>query len=173
VINAYFEAPERKQRWSKRLVELNGGTRPDPGKAADLYIDTAWTEERLRTFLVRAMANPEVRSALVGTLRKVLADPALRAHLVRATRTLAGDQELRAAVIDVFVVVLAPDPTPAMAQEKVRALFAPPSVLAAVNDLAQNLLGEKALHEILDAALRDAAKAPSVRDALDELCDGW
>ncbi|HUQ04908.1 MAG TPA: hypothetical protein VM261_20540 [Kofleriaceae bacterium] len=173
VIDAYFEAPDRKQRWSKRLTELNGGTKPDPNKAADLYIDTAWSEERMRKFLLRALANPEVRHAVVGALRHVLGDPALRAHLVRATRTLAGDAGLRTAAIDMFMLVLAPDPTPAMAQQKVRALFAAPSVLVAVNDLGQNLLGEKALHEILDGALRETAKEPSVRDALDELCDGW
>jgi hypothetical protein len=173
VLNGYFEEPERKQRWSKRLVELNGGTRPDPDRAADLYIDTAWSEERMRRFLLRALANSEVRGAVVGMLRNVLGDPALRAHLVRATRTLAGDEALRAASIDVFMLVFSPDPTPAMAREKMKALFAAPSVLTAVNDLAQNLLGEKALHEIIDGALRDTAKAPSVRAALDELCDGW
>lgn len=173
VIDTYFEAPERKRRWSQRLVELNGGTRPDPSKAADLYIDTAWSEERMRRFLLRTLANPEVRGAAVEALRRVLGDPALRAHLVRATRTLAGDEALRAAAIDMFMLLLAPSPTPAMAQEKVRALFEAPSVLAAVNDLARNLLGEPALHAVLDGALRDTARSPSVRDALDELCDGW
>jgi hypothetical protein len=173
VLDSYFEAPERKARWSKRLIELNGGTRPDPNRAADLYIDTAWSEERMMKFLLRACADPEVRKALVEVLRRTLAEPELRAHLVRGTRTLAQDEALRAAVIDVFMLVFAENVSPDVVDARVRAMFDAPSVLAVTNDLAQHLLAEKALHQILDGAIRDAARQPSVRAALDELCDGW
>lgn len=173
VLDGYFEAPERKARWSKRLVELNGGVRPTPTKAAELYIDHAWSEERMLRFLVKASADPEVRRALVGALRQILADPALRAHLTRATRTLASDASLRAAVIDLFGLLLSDTTTSADVDAKVTAMFAAPAMLTAINDLGQNLLRERALHAVIDDAIRASAREPSVRAALDELCDGW
>lgn len=173
VLDGYFEAPERKARWSKRLIELNGGVRPAPGKAAELYIDHAWSEERMLRFLVKACADPEVRRALVAALRQILAAPALRAHLTRATRTLASDTSLRDAVIDVFGLLLSDTTTPAQVDTRVKEMFAAPAVLTAIEDLGQHLLREPALHAVIDDAIRAAAREPSVRAALDELCDGW
>jgi len=173
VLDAYFEQPARKGRWSKRLIELNGGKKPAPNLAAQLYIDHAWSEERMLRFMVRACADPEVRRALVTLLRRVLEDRSLRTHLQRAARTLAADADLRHATVRVFEVLFISDASPDAIDARVKALFDSPAVLAAVNDLAQNLLAEPALHQILDDTIAGAAKQPTVRAALDELCDGW
>jgi hypothetical protein len=173
VVDSYFEEPARKARWSKRLVELNGGSRPDPGRAADLYIDHAWSEERIQRFVVRACADPEVRRALVSALRDVLRDPTLRGHLERATRTLATDPLLRRAAINLFALLLEDRASPDEASAAVQALFAAPAVITVVNDLGEQMLAEPTLHQILDDAIVEAARQPSVRKAIDELCDGW
>lgn len=173
IVDAYFESPDRKTRWSKRLIELNGGARPDALRAGDLYLDHAWSEERITRFVVRACADPAVRHAVVAFLQRLLEEPALRAHLQRAARTLATDAALRRATIDVFTLLLDDAATPEIVRTEVAALFASPAVMVVVNDLGQNLLGEPALLRVLDEAIREAAEQRSVREAIDELCDGW
>src|SRR5262249_49140476 len=61
-IGARFDAyiGSSSERWSQRLIELNGGSLPSPERAAQLYFDRAWSEPRLERFALAALQAPRL-----------------------------------------------------------------------------------------------------------------
>ena len=172
-VTVYVEAPARRAAWGKRLVELNGGTHPDPTKAARLFVDNALTEDRLARFMVTLTGDPEVRRLVVAFLRRSLKEQTTKDQLHAAARTVAGDPAIQQAAIAAFELLLAETEDPAEARVRVDALFDSPAFRGAFAKLVHDLIADPTVQKIIDDTITDAARLDGVRKALDELIDGW
>jgi len=170
-VTAYFE--RNSTRWGDRLIELNGGKLPSAERAVELYLDRAWTEDRMRRFLRSLLGNPTVQHELIATLRRLLELPTVERELKTAAKTLLSDPAVQHAAIELMTLLLDASPSPAAIEQQLDALLLPAPTIAAINHLIAGILADPAVPKILVDAFDHLAADPKLAADVDQLIDGW
>jgi len=170
-VSNYFD--RNSTRWGDRLIELNGGKLPSSERAVALYLDRAWTEDRMRRFLRNVFANPAVQHELVVTLQRLLALPAVERELKTATKALLSGPGFQRAAIELMNLLLSAAPSPAAVEQQLDALLLPAPVIAALNHMIAAILAEPSVPKILVDAFDHLAADPKLTGDVDQLLDGW
>jgi hypothetical protein len=170
-IGHYFDG--NGARWGERLIELNGGKLPGTERAVELYLDHAWTEDRMRRFLRGLLANPGVQHELIATLQRLLALPAVERELRTAAKALLSEVTVQRAAVELMNLLLGAQPAPAAVEQQLDALLLPAPVVAAINHMIAAILAEPAVPTILVDAFDHLAADPKLTADLHDLIDGW
>jgi hypothetical protein len=127
------------RRINARLVEINGGKRPDSARAAALYLEHAWSEARISDAATKILANPTVRTATAKLVADLLAIDAVNAVLRKQSTTLATDPEVQSRVVRVLQALYAKDLDIKEVRVSLSELMTHAAVAAAVRDVLQVL----------------------------------
>jgi hypothetical protein len=170
---AYLEEPARTDAWNRRLIELNHGVEPEPTVAATLYLDHAFSEERMARFMTKVARDPAVVREISQFLRRSLQEKAVERALQAWVRRLSADAELRRLCTALLLELVGEQPDPAKVTTIVDAFYGSRVLLDATTDLVQAILGDPEVIRHLDDTATTLAQLPSLRVAADELLDGW
>ncbi len=168
-ITRYFNDPAKAAAWNKRLVELNGGKMPDPERAADLLVANLFSEARLEKCIVTLLANKTVRADTAKFLDQLLAIDAVAAELHRSAAKIAGDGSVQDAAIKTMTLLIASKPDPAALKIQVHRLLGGPVVVGSVERLANIVLTDPKVVEIVRQRLDHIGADPALCAAVDEL----
>jgi hypothetical protein len=160
-------------RWSKRVIELNGGATPSPARATELYLEHAWSAARVETFALAILANPTVRRETAKLCAATLEVPAVVAELRRVTVELAQDTELQARGLEVLSQLLARPRDEAAVAAATRKLVMSAQVTAAVRGLIAATITQPEVGRAAGAALDTISADPAAHAAMETLIDGW
>jgi|GEM_PF-3212072 len=169
-MNAYLA--DHTAAWTKRVVALNGGKTPSPDRAAELYVEHAWTEAHMIDAMVALCGDPGLRRELAAFLRDVLALPSIQVALVSATREVASDPAVQQAATGALLSALDPG-TPAQVQTVVDGVFGAPAVRHGATAIAKAFLTDPAVVPLLDQALRRVWADQDSRATLEKAMNDW
>jgi hypothetical protein len=170
-VGRYFD--DNDARWGARLIELNGGSPPSAERAVELYLDHAWTADRIRRFLRGLLANTALQHELIATLQQLLALPAVERELQTATKALLSDPAFQHAAVELMNLLLGASPAPAAVEQQLDALLLPAPVITTVNHMIAAILADPAVPKILVDAFNHLAADPKLTADLHDLIDGW
>jgi len=151
-VTAGLSTPESEAKVSRKIIEKNGGTRPDAAKATQIALDQMWTEARIDGLLVTLLTNPTVRTATATFLADVLALEDVNKAIVGQAGTLAANK----------AVLL-------KAQRALQALYVKDMDL----DTVRSPLGARTTEETRARGLGDRRTMISSRPKLTELATKW
>jgi hypothetical protein len=160
-------------RWSERLVKLNGGSQPAPARTVELYFDHAWSEPRLEQFATDALRAPQLQAECIAALRRMLDIATVRDALREAAVTIAGDATVQDAAVKVIEqLILANPDADVIGRELDRFLQAPPTA-PAVNKLMTRVLGDPQVPKIIVDGFEHLRGDPKLAAAVEQLLDHW
>lgn len=169
-IRGYFEG--NAERWGERLVELNGGETPSAERAAELYLDHAWTEDRMRQFLKSVLASPALRREVTVVLQRLLALPSVERELKAASKALMSQPGFQRAAVGVMRLLIV-SPAPAEVEQQLDLLLLPEPVIAVVNHALAAILADPEVPKILIDAFDHLAADPALTADVDQLMNRW
>jgi hypothetical protein len=161
------------ERWGERVIALNGGEAPSAERAAEIYIDHAWSEDRFRRFVRAALASPALRREVIAALQRLIALPAVERELRTAAQTLIADPGVQHAAIELLGLLISSAPAPAAVEQALDRLLLPAPVIAAFNKLLTGILAEPAVPGILVDAFDHLAADPQLAAIVHDLLEGW
>jgi len=170
-VSAYFE--RNNARWGDRLIELNGGKMPSAERAAEIYLDRAWTEDRMRRFLHSVLASPALQREVAVALQRLLALPTVERELRTATKALISQATVQHAAVEVMILLLASAPAPAAVEQQLDQLLLPAPVVAALNNAIAAILADPSVPTILVDAFDHLAADPELATDVDQLINSW
>jgi len=169
--NAYVDSSS--ERWSRRIIELNGGSLASPERAAELYVDSAWSEPRLERFVLASLKSSRLQTECIAALRRMLDLVTVRDALREAAATVAGDATVRDAAGAVIVQLTDETPVVAVVGGELERLLQAPPVAPAVNKLLARVLGDPEVPKIIVDAFDHLRSDPQLGNAVDQLLDHW
>lgn len=170
-VTGYFAANE--DRWGERVIALNGGATPSAERTAEIYLDHAWSKDRMRRFVHAAVANQAFRHELIATLQRLLALPTVERELRVAVRTLIADPGVRHAAVELLGLLISTEPAPAAVEHALDRLVLAAPVITALNHLLAAIVAEPAVPGILVEAFDHLAADPPLTRIVHELLEGW
>jgi hypothetical protein len=114
--------------WNRRIVELNGGKRPDRQRATELLLDKAFSDDRLARFYADVVALPVIRKKTAIACGRLLEAPAFQRHLKHALRKLVGDGSFQQGAVVAMAGVLDAGGDTTKLEAPIRALLEQPIV---------------------------------------------
>jgi len=174
-VGAYIADGRRQAAWTRKLERAAGGRTLDRDQAAELYVATAWSEDRLAEVVAALCRDRAVREELVGLVRGLLTVDAVDAAIAPAVRAVAADPRARSLATRIMIGLVRP--RTAAGDDELRRLvvelFGLPSVEAAATEVARPFLSDPGVARALDHALGKLWARPSVRTALEKFLDDW
>ena len=158
---------------SRRLIALNGGARPDPARAADLFAEHAFSDDRIAQFYTTVFVLPAVTSKIAGACHRLLDAPAFQAHLARALRRMVADKGFQQAAIAALVGVLENPKSEDGLERALEQLLGRPVVGGELAKLVGAVIDDPALAPIGNDAIGGVVGAPAFRDSVTTLLGGW
>ena len=152
-VNDILKARMNDPAWSKRVIALNGGKRPDRQQATQLLLDKAFSDDRLAKFYVDVVSLPVIRKKTAVACAQLLAAPAFQRHIKHTLRKLVADAGFQQGAVTAMAGLLD-------APREVEALETPISAL-----LERPIIG-KELASLLKAVSRDPVLAPIGNEAI-------
>lgn len=168
-----FDDKARTAKWTKRLVELNGGKRPDPERATQLYLDTAWSTARIQKFVTAILANKTLQVETARFLAEVIALQPIDAELKHSVGEIAADPALQQAASELMIQLLDETPDVATVTAAQRQLLLSAKTVSAAQRLAHLVLSDPKVAAVANAHLEKIAADPALRAAFDDLIDNW
>jgi len=168
-----FNDGARTAKWTKRITELNGGTRPSPDQATQLYLDHAWSEARMQKFLTTILSNKTLQVETARFLADLIALPPIDAELRRSVGEIAADPQLQQAASELMIQLLDEHPDVATVTAAQRQLLTSPLTVKAAQRLAHIVLADPKVAELAGMHLGKIAADPVLRAAFDDLIDHW
>jgi len=172
-ITGIFSDGTRTAKWTKRITELNGGTRPSPDQATQLYLDHAWSEARMQKFLTTILSNKTLQLETARFLADLLALSPVDAELRHSVGEIAADPQLQQAASELMIQLLDEHPDIATVTSAQRQLLTSPLTVKAAQRLAHIVLADPKVAELAGMHLGKIAADPVLRAAFDDLIDHW
>jgi hypothetical protein len=179
VTNAFASRIERaisrddEARWSKRVIELNGGSVPPPARATDLYIDHVWSVSRIEKPVIALLANPTARRESAQLLAAALSIK----EVADAVRSLVGqlvrDPAVRAQLLEAFSLCLATPRDDKAVAATARTILLSRPVLDAGRRMFTALLQSAEIGRRAGAMLDVLGADRAIRAELDALMNNW
>jgi hypothetical protein len=172
-LDAYIDAPERVARWSDRLRELNGGSDPGVEKATQLYIDHAWSNDRIEAFMLKVLANPTVRNEAAAMFAEILAQPDLDAKIIEVSGQISADPAMQDGAVQLMQMLIStPIPTADMTNELTKVLTAP-VVTTSLDKLIDIVFEDPKIAASVSVHFDKICADPEVKKDFDDLIDHW
>lgn len=146
---------------SARLVELNGGARPDQARARELYLQHVWSIERIDEMYAKIFGNPTLVAATTRLVADVLGEATVVADLERVAAALAGKAEVQALVVRGLVALYAKDMAIAEVKASLNALMTHPVIVGSVRDLLESLIESARVRELAERWFETVRKDPA------------
>ena len=169
--DAYVDA--RGDHWGDRLTELNGGKEPTPERAAQLYMDHAWSEARLQKFVDASLANPRLQSECVAAIRQLLRVEAVRGAVHDAAAAFLADATVQDAATSLIRQLTLASPSPEAVGRDLDRLLQAPVTAQALNKLMARVLADPAVPKLLVDSIDHLSSDPQLADGFNELLDRW
>jgi hypothetical protein len=166
-------SPEAEAKISRKLIEKNGGQRPDVDKATQLALDHMWTTERIDQLLVMLLTNPTVRTATAKFLADVMADDEISKAVVAQVGALAANKETNAKALRVLQVVYAKDVVIADVRTSLHALMTDDALVRAIGDLLAMLQKSPRFGALATKWYDTMAADPKLRSDAAAFLDNW
>lgn len=123
------------RRINARITELNGGKRPDPDRALQLYLDNAWSEPRVEDIAVKIVSSSSVIAATAKLVGDTLAQPDVTAALATHAARLAGNTQVQAKIVRGLAVLYAKDLDITAVRTSLQDLLTDAAIVGAVREL--------------------------------------
>jgi hypothetical protein len=174
-VGARFEAyvDARSDHWGERLTELNGGKEPTPERAAQLYMDHAWSEARLQKFIDASFANPRLQSECVSAIRRLLRVEAVRGAVNDAASAFLADTTVQDAAVSLIRQLTLTSPSPEVIGRDLDRMLQAPATSQALNKLMARVLSDPEVPKVLVDSLDHLSADPQLADGFNELLDRW
>ncbi len=172
-LDAYLSQPERVAHWSDRLRELNGGADPDPTKATQLYLDHAWSKDRVEAYLLKLFANPTFRKELASTFADLLDQPALQAELLTVASNVAGDKAEQQAAVDLMLLLVQEPIDSAQLSTKLHAALTAPVLTGGLDKVIKIVFEDPKIAAAVSVHFDKLMADPGIRKDFDDLIDHW
>jgi hypothetical protein len=163
----------RTRKWSARLVLLHGGTRPSPSRARELYLQHAWSPERIDAVLIALLADPEVRSASASAVAKLIAVDAIAAQIKRSASMVIDDATLQQRISAAMAALYAPNLDERRVRVAITDVLTHPPVVAASRDVVLAIVAHPRTGEAATAWFERVHKSQAVRRTLQAFFDEW
>ncbi len=154
-------------RITKRVIELNGGKRPDPARATQIYLDHAWSEERIASVASKIVNNPTVRTATATYITELLRVEAINTALKKHASALVTNPAIQARVLRAMHAVLGKDVDIAEVRASLTELLTDKAVVASTREILQLLVTNDKARALAAAwyetVRKDAALARELR----------
>lgn len=141
----------------QRIVDRNGGKAPDRGRATDIFLEGAFSNDRLQAFYTNYAKSPRTRAAAAGALAKIVDAPSFRARVARAMKACADDPTFSAAALEFMTLLLAPNVDQAKLNQAVKTALGAPVFSTQIAKLLNESLEDPALAAIGASALEALA----------------
>jgi hypothetical protein len=157
----------------RRLTDLNGGTAPGPARATDLFLEHAFSADRLAGFWKDLTGLPAIRDGLRRAAQGLLRSPAFQRDATTFVRTLLTDPTFRARGIDAMIVLLEDRPDEARLHDAISGVLQAPATRKALVALVDQIVTDPALRTVAGDALAPIAKDPALRGLFSRLLTDW
>jgi hypothetical protein len=164
---------EDEERWSKRIIELNGGSRPDPARATELYLEHAWSAERIEKMFVMLLQNGTARREIAKLLAAALVEEQVVAQLRGSTAVLVQDPAFRARAMELVSASLASPRDDKAVAAALRGVVLSTQTLDGLNKAIGSMTRSSEIARRADAMLAAIRADPEVRAAVDGLLNRW
>jgi hypothetical protein len=166
-------SPERLKKWNARIVELEGGKQPDAARAKQVYLDRAWSDERIDAFATTLANNAFIRKHTAKMLADLLAVPSLRTDIQTTAANLLGDPEVRTRAKDALVALSSARPPIDRVLTTLERLLTAPGMTSQSAILLGRVTANKEVIKILENWWDGLRKDPTVLADVDKFLDGW
>ena len=172
-IDDIVKARVNDQAWSRRIIALNDGKRPDRQRATQLLLDKAFSDERLARFYVDVVSLPVIRKKTADACGRLLQAPAFQGHLKHTLRKLVGDAGFQQGAVAAMAGLMdAPRDAEALATP-IRALLEQPIVGKQLAALLKAVNKDPVLAPIGNEAIAGIVSDPGFAVTLTKLIDSW
>jgi hypothetical protein len=163
----------RTRKWSARVVELEGGKRPDRKRAGEVYLEHAWTDARLDAAAVKILTNPTVRSASAKLAAEILAIDPIVAELRRAASELASHPDVQTQIVRALQVLYADQLSLADVRASLRDLVTHPAVVKPVREVLKVLVTNPRVAQLAADWYASVGSDAALARDLASFWDGW
>ena len=159
--------------WSRRIVALNGGKRPDRQLATQLLLDKAFSDDRLAKFYVDVVSLPVIRKKTAVACGRLLKAPAFQSHIKHAMRALVADAGFQQGAVAAMAGLLdAPRDVEAL-ETPIRALLERPIIGKELASLLKAVNKDPVLAPIGNEAIAAIVADAGFIATLTKLIDSW
>jgi hypothetical protein len=160
-------------RWSKRIIELNGGSTPSPRVATQLILDHALEARRLEKFLLAVLTNKTVRGQSARLVARTLSLPSVAQELRAVVADLAQDPVVQQQVMELFDLLLANVPDVDAIAAKLREMLLSKRAVTDVGRFVRVVVANPDVAKLAGEFVDALAADKELRAAFDELMNGW
>jgi hypothetical protein len=161
------------EHWGERITELNGGSEPTPVRAAELYVDRAWSEARIEHFLLAALGAPGLQRECITIVRQLLKVAAVRDGLRDAAAALSADSTEQAAAVSLISQLTLETPSADVIARNLDRMLQSPIMAKSINQLVARVLADPQVPKILVEAVEHLRADPQLVAAVEDLIDHW
>ncbi len=172
-IDGYVANPKMIAHWEKRIAELNGGSQPDTGKAMQLYLDTAWSNERIEAFVQKLLANPTLRREAAVMLSKLLASEPLRKEATADCAAIMTDKTFQDAAVETMKLLTGTHPDGAKVEKALTKLLTSKPLVDSAGRLIKMLAEDPQLRAIFAEWMDHVSSDTALAADLDTFFNGW
>lgn len=160
-----------EQDRTRRLIALNGGSKPDRQRAADLLAETAFSENRLAKFYAELFSLPVMQVQTARACSQMLDAPSFQQHLRHTIRDIITDPNFQKAAIATVTNLLGG--VPDAIEYTIKEVLKPPVVATALATLLVSIKNDPALESIGNEALAAIFVNTSIREHMSHLLNDW
>ena len=172
-LDSYLSQPDRVARWADRLRELNGGAEPDVAKATQLYLDHAWSKDRIEAYVLKLFANPTFRKELAATIADLLDQPVLQAQLLTVASDVAGEPAMQQAAVDLMLLLVQEPVDSAQVNTKLHAALTAPVLTGGLDKVIKIVFEDPKIAAAVSVHFDKLTSDPGIRKDFDDLIDHW
>jgi hypothetical protein len=162
-----------EQKWSNRLIELNGGSVPSPHVATQLILDHALDEKRLEKFLITVLTNNTMRGQSAKLVARTLSVPAVAQELRSVVADLVQDPAIQKHMRALFDLMLATQPDETAIEATLRELLLSERTVADVGRFVRTVFADPSVAKLMGEFVDGVAADTKLRAAFDDLMNGW
>jgi hypothetical protein len=163
----------RGQGWGARITELNGGSEPTPVRAAEIYVDHAWSEARMEHFVLAALGAPSLQRECNTVVRRLLDVAVVRDGLRDAAAALSADSTEQAAAVSLISQLTLEAPSADLIARNLDRMLQSPIMAQSINALVSRVLADPQVPKILVEAVEHLRADPQLVSAVEDLLDRW
>jgi hypothetical protein len=162
-----------EEKWSQRIIDLNGGKTPTPAVATRLILDHALEAKRLEKFLVALLTNKTVRSQSAKLVARTLSLPAVAQELRSVVADLAQDPAIQKQVTDLFELMLSNQPDEDAIIAKIREMLLSKRAVTDVARFVRVVVANPDVGKYAGDLVTALAADKELRTSFDDLMNGW
>jgi hypothetical protein len=168
-----LSSPEAEAKVTHKMIEKNGGTRPDTAKATELALGQMWTEARIDALLVTLLTNPTVRTATAQFLADALADETINKAIIGQAGALASNKAAVDKALRALQALYAKDVNIEEVKSTLRALTTDESLAKGIGDLLVTISTSPKLSQLAAKWYDTMGADPKLKADITAFLENW